>query len=49
MLPFVLMVLYGALNAALDSTAGERERGSLEPLLMKPAAPLASCWASGRR
>jgi sodium transport system permease protein len=38
MLPFfVLMaVLYGALNAALDSTAGERERGSLEPLLMNP-------------
>ncbi len=35
---FVLMaVLYGALNAALDSTAGERERGSLEPLLMTPA------------
>ncbi|MDE2145080.1 MAG: ABC transporter permease [Burkholderiales bacterium] len=35
---FVLMaVLYGALNAALDSTAGERERGSLEPLLTKPA------------
>ena len=42
MLPFfVLMaVLYGALNAALDSTAGERERGSLEPLMMNPTAPL---------
>ncbi|MFZ2990298.1 ABC transporter permease, partial [Ideonella sp.] len=42
MLPFfVLMaVLYGALNAALDSTAGERERGSLEPLLMNPASRL---------
>ena len=38
---FVLMaVLYGALNAALDTTAGERERGSLEPLLMNPATPL---------
>ncbi len=39
MLPFfVLMaVLYGAVNAALDTTAGERERGSLEPLLMTPA------------
>lgn len=38
MLPFfVLMaVLYGALHAALDTTAGERERGSLEPLLMTP-------------
>ncbi len=36
---FVLMaVVYGALNAALDTTAGERERGSLEPLLMNPAA-----------
>jgi sodium transport system permease protein len=35
---FVLMaVLYGAMNAALDTTAGERERGSLEPLLMNPA------------
>ena len=36
---FVLMaVVYGALNAALDTTAGERERGSLEPLLATPAA-----------
>jgi len=39
---FVLMaVLYGALHAALDTTAGERERGSLEPLLMNPA-PMAA-------
>ncbi len=39
---FVLMaVLYGCMNAALDTTAGERERGSLEPLLMNPA----SRWA----
>ena len=39
MLPFFVLiaVLYGALNAALDTTAGERERGSLEPLLMNPA------------
>ena len=36
---FVLMaVLYGALNAALDTTAGERERGSLEPLLIHPVS-----------
>ena len=36
---FVLMaVLYGALNASLDTTAGERERGSLEPLLATPAS-----------
>ncbi|MBI3154981.1 MAG: ABC transporter permease [Burkholderiales bacterium] len=42
---FVLMaVLYGALGAALDSTAGERERGSLEPLLMNPAARGALVW-----
>jgi sodium transport system permease protein len=43
MLPFfVLMaVLYGALNAALDTTAGERERGSLEPLLMNPTQRIA--------
>jgi len=39
---FMLMaVLYGALHAALDSTAGERERGSLEPLLLNPVPPLA--------
>ncbi len=40
MLPFfvIMAVLYGALNAALDTTAGERERGSLEPLLTTPAA-----------
>ncbi len=38
---FVMMaVLYGGLSAALDSTAGERERGSLEPLLMTPAQHL---------
>jgi sodium transport system permease protein len=42
MLPFFILmaVLYGALNAALDTTAGERERGSLEPLLMNPASRL---------
>jgi len=47
---FVLMaVLYGALNASLDTTAGERERGSLEPLLMNPAsrvALVAGKWAA---
>lgn len=51
MLPyFVLMaVVYGALNAALDSTAGERERGSLEPLLVTPAprgALVVGKWAA---
>ena len=43
MVPYFVMmaVLYGALNAALDTTAGERERGSLEPLLMNPAPRVA--------
>lgn len=43
LVPFFVMtaVLYGCFNAALDTTAGERERGSLEPLLMTPASPLA--------
>lgn len=42
-LPFfvIMAVLYGALGAALDTTAGERERGSLETLLATPATPLA--------
>ena len=51
MLPFfVLMaVVYGALHAALDTTAGERERGSLEPLLATPAprpALVAGKWGA---
>ena len=43
MVPFFVLIamLYGALNAALDTTAGERERGSLEPLLMTPASRMA--------
>lgn len=46
MLPMFIMmaVLYGALTAALDSTAGERERGSLEPLLVNPAPHAAIVW-----
>jgi len=32
--------LMGAMAAALDTTAGERERGSLEPLLTTPITPL---------
>ena len=47
---FVLSaVVYGCFTAALDTTAGERERGSLEPLLMTPASPLALAlgkWAA---
>jgi sodium transport system permease protein len=43
MIPFFILsiVLVGSLSAALDSTAGERERRSLEPLLMNPASPIA--------
>jgi len=32
--------LMGAMAAALDGTAGERERGSLEPLLTTPTTPI---------
>ena len=51
LVPFFVMmaVLYGALHAALDATAGERERGSLEPLLTTPApggALVAGKWAA---
>ncbi len=51
MLPFMVLmaVLYGALTAGLDTTAGERERGSLEPLLMTPAprwALVAGKWGA---
>lgn len=37
----LLAVVSGALNAALDTTAGERERGSLEPLMMNPVSGIA--------
>jgi sodium transport system permease protein len=39
-LPMLLvwMALMGGMPLALDSTAGERERGSLEPLLLNPVA-----------
>jgi sodium transport system permease protein len=41
LLPAFLMVtaFTGAMNIANDSLAGERERGSLEPLLMNPVFP----------
>ena len=40
MIPFVLAValFVGAQSMALDAIAGERERGSLEPLLMNPVS-----------
>ena len=34
----VLSLLIGGMNLAIDSTAGERERGSLEPLLALPVS-----------
>ena len=38
---FLLIVAFvGGLQIAIDSTAGERERGSLEPLLANPVPPV---------
>jgi sodium transport system permease protein len=37
---FGVVALSGGIPVAIDSTAGERERRSLEPLLMNPIAPL---------
>ena len=39
MIPLFLVIaaLVGGMNVATDATAGERERGSLEPLLLNPA------------
>lgn len=36
----LLVAVYGAFAVAIDVTAGERERGSLEPLLAHPVHPL---------
>lgn len=43
MLPFffALAALYGVWGAALDTTVGERERGTLQPLLLTPAGGFA--------
>lgn len=40
MMPYfiVLVVFVGGMYVIIDATAGERERGSLEPLLINPAA-----------
>lgn len=42
MVPWMVMmaVLFGGLTVALDTTAGERERASLEPLLSNPITPI---------
>lgn len=42
MVPWIVMmaVLFGGMTVALDTTAGERERTSLEPLLSNPISPL---------
>ncbi len=41
MVPLFLLVaaFMGGMHLAIDSTAGERERGSLEPLLINPVLP----------
>jgi len=44
----LIVSVFGALSVAIDVTAGERERGSLEPLLANPvgaAALVAGKWA----
>jgi len=44
----LIVAVFGALSVAIDVTAGERERGSLEPLLANPvdaAALVAGKWA----
>jgi sodium transport system permease protein len=42
----VLSAFLGAMNVAIDVTAGERERGSLEPLLLNPVSRL--CFVAGK-
>ncbi len=37
----LMVAVFGALSVAIDVTAGERERGSLEPLLGNPVEPAA--------
>jgi sodium transport system permease protein len=37
----LMVAVFGALAVAIDVTAGERERGSLEPLLGNPVSPAA--------
>ena len=36
----ILAAFIGGMHVAIDATAGERERGSLEPLLISPVSPL---------
>jgi hypothetical protein len=40
MLPMMVLmaIIIGGMYAAIDTTAGERERGSLEPLMMNPVS-----------
>ena len=47
---FIIMAGFvGGMQIATDATAGERERGSLEPLLVNPAPRWCSWAASGWR
>ena len=47
-LPLLLVIaaLTGGMQIAIDTTAGERERGSLEPLLLSPVPRVA--FAAGK-
>jgi sodium transport system permease protein len=45
----ILAMLMGGLNLAIDSTAGERERGSLEALLTTPSSARTSSTARSSR
>ncbi len=48
-LPLLLVIaaLTGGMQIAIDSTAGERERGSLEPLLLNPGRLAFRMWRRG--
>ena len=50
---FIMLAAFtGGMQIATDSTAGERERGSLEPLLVNPAPRIAIAggkWLAGTR
>jgi sodium transport system permease protein len=49
MLPIFLLAaaFVGGMNVAIDTTAGERERGSLAPLLLTPVSPQAVALGKG--
>ncbi len=53
-LVLILMTITGAVYPAIDLTAGERERGTIEALIASPIAPQSNlvckvCSCGGRR